>query len=123
RARRCDDRAGTSDRRGVMVIMRRLRPGRALMGTKLAAEAGNSLVEFVVLSAALLIPSLFLVLTLGNVHAAVFAADSIARDAARIHATEPDGSTASERSARHSEMILEDHGLPTGDAIALHGSH
>src|SRR5699024_3623681 len=57
------------------------------------------------------------------VQAAVFAADSIARDVARIHATEPDGSTASERSARHSEMILEDHGLPTGDVIALHCSH
>ena len=106
-----------------MVIMRRMRSGRALMGTKLAAEDGNALVEFVVLSAALLIPSLYLVLTLGNVQAAVFAADSIARDIVRIHATEPDGSTAVERSALHTEMILEDHGLPAGDVVTLHCSH
>ncbi|HLQ81542.1 MAG TPA: hypothetical protein VK122_10655 [Brachybacterium sp.] len=106
-----------------MVRVRRARPSRSHAGGTLAAEDGNALVEFVVLSAALLIPSLYLVLTLGNVQAAVFAADSIARDVARIHATEPDGSTASERSARHSEMILEDHGLPTGDVIALHCSH
>lgn len=106
-----------------MVIMRRLRSGRALMGTKLAAEDGNALVEFVVLSAALLIPSLYLVLTLGSVQAAVFAADTIARDVARIHATEPDGSTAVERSALHTEMILEDHGLPAGDVVTLHCSH
>ena len=106
-----------------MVRVRRARPSRSHAGGTLAAEDGNALVEFVVLSAALLIPSLYLVLTLGNVQAAVFAADSIARDVARIHATEPDGSTASERSARHSEMILEDHGLSTGDVIALHCSH
>lgn len=105
-----------------MVIRRSPHPGRAAVGRTLGAEDGNALVEFVVLSAALLIPSLYLVLTLGNVQAAVFAADTIARDVARIHATEPDSAEAMERSARHSEMILEDHGLPTGDVVTLHCS-
>src|SRR5699024_6898680 len=102
-----------------MVRSPRRRPGERRGGTRLGAEEGNALVEFVVLSAALLIPCLYLVLTLGGVQAAVFAADTIARDAARIHATEPDGSAAAERSARHSAMILEDHGLPAGDVLTL----
>ena len=79
----------------------------------------NAILEFVVLSAALLIPSLYLVLTLGNVQAAVFAADTISRDVARIHATETDPQRAAERSARHTEMVLEDHGLPPRDVVTL----
>ncbi|WP_394216864.1 hypothetical protein [Brachybacterium vulturis] len=90
------------------------------MSGDLRAENGNALVEFVVLSAALLIPSLYLVLTLGNVQAAVFAADSISRDVARIHATESDPELAVEQMARHTDLILEDHGLPTGDVVTLH---
>lgn len=82
-------------------------------------EDGNAILEFVVLSAALLIPSLYLVLTLGNVQAAVFAADTIARDVARIHATETDPQRAAERAARHTEMVLEDHGLPATDVVTL----
>lgn len=87
--------------------------------TVLGAEDGNALVEFVVLSAALLIPSLYLVLTLGNVQAAVFAADTISRDAARIHATESDPGRAAEKASHHTEMILEDHGLAPGDVVTL----
>lgn len=102
-----------------MVRPPRCRPGEGCRGRALRAEEGNALVEFVVLSAALLIPCLYLVLTLGGVQAAVFAADTIARDTARIHATEPDEPAAREQSTRHSAMILEDHGLPAGDVVTL----
>lgn len=93
------------------------RPHRG--AARLRDEQGNALVEFVVLSAALLIPTLYLVLTLGNVQAAVFAADTIARDTARIHAVEADPGTAAERSSRHAAMILEDHGLAAEDVVTL----
>lgn len=86
---------------------------------RLEDEQGNALVEFVVLAAALLIPTLYLVLTLGNVQAAAFAADTIARDAARIHATESDPDRAAARASRHMELVLEDHGLPPGDVVEL----
>ena len=86
---------------------------------RLQEEHGNALVEFVVLSAALLIPTLYLVLTLGSVQAAAFAADTIARDAARIHATESDPDRAAARAGRHMEMVLEDHGLPVTDVVQL----
>ncbi|ASK67022.1 hypothetical protein CFK39_02535 [Brachybacterium avium] len=93
-----------------------------MVSTALGAEDGNALVEFVVLSVALLIPSLYLVLTLGNVQSAVFAADAISYDVARIHATEPDPSRAMERANRHTQLILEDYGLATGEVVTLHCS-
>ena len=96
-------------------LWRRPLSGRAALG----AEDGNALVEFVVLSAALLIPALYLVLTLGNVQAAVFAADTISRDAARIHAAEPDPERAAQRAAQHTAMVLEDHGLAGEDVVTL----
>lgn len=85
----------------------------------LADDRGNAIVEFVVLSAALLIPSLYLVLTLGSVQAAVFAADTISRDAARIHAVETDPDVAAARAARHAELVLEDFGLEPGDVVEI----
>jgi Flp pilus assembly protein TadG len=102
-----------------MVTPRRHPPGPRAVRAALGAEDGNALVEFVVLSAALLIPCLYLVLTLGNIQAAVFAADTISRDVARIHATAQDPEVAAQRAARHTEMILEDHGLSPGDVVTL----
>lgn len=85
----------------------------------LRQDQGNALVEFVVLSAALLIPSLYLVLTLGSVQAAVFAADTIARDAARIYAVDPDQISAAQRTQLHTAMILEDFHLSGSDVVQI----
>src|SRR5699024_8734536 len=85
----------------------------------LKEDEGNAILEFVVLSAALLIPSLYLVLTLGNVQAAVFAADTISRDAARIHAAEPDPERAAQRAAQHTAMVREDHALAREAVVTL----
>ncbi|GAB4095718.1 hypothetical protein GCM10028787_11930 [Brachybacterium horti] len=84
-----------------------------------AGEDGNALVEFVVLGVALLIPTLYLVLTLGSVQSAVFAADVVARDAARIHAVEEDPGTARDRAARHTRLVLEDFGLEAQDVVTI----
>lgn len=93
-------------------MIRRLR-------ARLAARDGNALIEFVVLSVALLIPSLYLVLTLGSVQSAVFAADVIARDAARIHATQEDPGTAATQENHHTALVLEDFGLGAGDVVKV----
>lgn len=87
--------------------------------SRLRAEDGNTIVEFVVLSAALLIPSLYLVLTLGSVQAAVFAADTIARDAARIHAVEGDPHRAAQRTQQHTDLVLEDYRLGASDVVSI----
>lgn len=95
-----------------MSALRRLRRG-------IRQEEGNALVEFVVLAVVLLVPTLYLVLTLGGVQAAVFAADVIARDAARIHATESDPALASARSSAHAALVLEDFGLEAEDVLTI----
>ncbi len=82
-----------------------------------AEDEGNTLVEFVVLAVALLVPCLYLVLTLGSVQSAVFAADVIARDTARIYSMEGDDKVAAERSRAHAEMVLADFDLDAGDVL------
>lgn len=82
-------------------------------------EDGNALVEFVVLSVALLIPLLYMVVTLGSVQSAVFAADIIARDAARIHATDSTPDRAQLRTQEHAAMVLEDFGLERQDVVEI----
>lgn len=94
-------------------------PGLRALRSRLAREDGNALVEFVALSVILLIPSLYLVLSLGSVQGAVFAADVIARDAARIHATDPDASRAEARTEAMVRMTLEDHGISAQDAVTI----
>ncbi|GAB2547578.1 hypothetical protein [Brachybacterium huguangmaarense] len=92
-------------------------PGRAtglarpVIARRLRGERGNAIVEFVVLAVVLLLPCLYLVLTLGGVQSAVFAADVLARDAARIHATEPDPARAGARTRELAAQVLEDYGL------------
>lgn len=112
-----DRRAGPRERSDL-----RLPQGLCALRSRLGREDGNALVEFVALSVILLIPSLYLVLSLGSVQGAVFAADVIARDAARIHATEPDASRAEQRTEAMVRMTLEDHGLTSQDAVTIHCS-
>lgn len=85
----------------------------------LAREDGNALVEFVVLGVALLVPSLYLVLTMGSVQSAVFAAEVIARDAARIHAVTTDPTEAAAREHEHVRLVLEDFGLEATDPVTI----
>lgn len=92
---------------------------RRRAGRQLLREDGNALVEFVVLSAVLLIPALYLVLTLGSVQSAVFAADIIARDSARIHATDADPDRAQACARDHAHMVLADFGLGAQDVVRV----
>ncbi len=92
---------------------------RRRAGRQLLREDGNALVEFVVLSAVLLIPALYLVLTLGSVQSAVFAADIIARDSARIHATDADPDRAQARARNHAHLVLADFGLGAQDVVRV----
>lgn len=86
---------------------------------RLRREDGNALVEFAVLAAAILIPSLYLVLTMASVQSAVFAADVLARDAARIHATETDPALAQQRTDGYTSLVLEDFHLQGADVVTI----
>lgn len=89
------------------------------VGSALRSEKGNAPVEFVVLAVVLLIPTLYLVLTLGAVQSAVLAADVVARDAARIHAIEPEPATARARQDAHMRLVLEDYGIRSAGAVEI----
>lgn len=118
RGRSTGSRGTRAERHGPRVVPRHRRR-RYPTSAGLADEDGNTIVEFVVLAAALLIPSLYLVLTLGSVQAAVFAADTIARDAARIHAVQTDPDQAAMRTQQHAAMVLEDYRLDAGDVVEI----
>ncbi|GAA1485799.1 hypothetical protein GCM10009625_26030 [Brachybacterium fresconis] len=111
-------RGTRADRRGPRAVPRHRRRHHGT-SVRPASEDGNTIVEFVVLAAALLIPTLYLVLTLGSVQAAVFAADTIARDAARIHAVQTDPDRAAMRTQQHAAMVLEDYRLDAGDVVEI----
>lgn len=86
---------------------------------RVAAETGSGLVEFVVLSAVLLVPALYLVLTLGSLQSTVFAADGLARDVARIHATDRDPARAEARADRYADLVQDDYGLAGTPSVEL----
>lgn len=87
--------------------------------TRCEDETGNALVEFVAVGVLLLVPCVYLILFLGQVQAATFAADSVAREAARVLATEPDESDARARAHAAADLILSDHGLEAAAAESI----
>jgi hypothetical protein len=89
--------------------------------TPCEADDGNALVEFVAVGVLLLVPCVYLILFLGQVQAATFAADSIARESARLLVTEPDEERARDRAGAAAALILSDHGVeqPAGDSVRI----
>lgn len=87
--------------------------------TRCEDDSGNALVEFVAVGILLLVPCVYLILFLGQVQAATFAADSVAREAARVIVTEPDESAARDRAQAAAELILTDHGLEASAAESM----
>lgn len=77
-------------------------------------DRGGALVEFIVLTVALLIPVVYLVLALSAVQASVFAAEAGSREAARVLAADP-----TDLDTAHAQIGLAfgDHGLPAPRAV------
>ena len=70
--------------------------GRPARGRQ-PGDAGNALVEFCVLGVLMLVPVVYLVLVLGRVEAAAFAAQRAAREAGRAFVTAADVAQARSR--------------------------
>ncbi len=79
-------------------------------------EEGSAAVEFVGLVVVLVVPVLYFVLTLSQVQATVFAAESGAEAAVRVLAREPE---ATGRAHAQIAMAFEDHGLPAPGDVHL----
>ncbi|MBT0774107.1 pilus assembly protein [Kineosporia sp. J2-2] len=78
-------------------------------------ERGSAVIEFVALGMLLLLPVAYLVLVLGRVQAASFAAGGAVREATRAFVTADDDEAARERAARVTELALQDHGFRTDE--------
>ena len=100
------------------------RRSRLGLGRLRTEDRGSAMIEFVALGAILLLPCMYLVLTLGQVQASVFAVDVIARDAARISATERDPARAAARTREMAADVLSAHRLHADPAqvVEIHCS-
>lgn len=74
-------------------------------------DTGSAVVEFVSLAVLLLVPVIYLVLTVGRVQAAAFAVEGASREAARSVAAAPDDATGARRAATAVQLALSDQGF------------
>jgi Flp pilus assembly protein TadG len=82
-------------------------------------DAGSAVVEFVTLGVLLLVPLVYLLLMLGRVQAAAFAADGAARAAARALATADDEATGRARALAAVRLSLRDQGFDVDPASVV----
>lgn len=74
-------------------------------------DEGSALVEFLALAILLLVPIVYLILTLTQLHAGKFAAASAVQSAARVFIAAPDVATAHEHAAVATRVALDDQGF------------
>ncbi|MDH2445276.1 hypothetical protein QDR37_15090 [Amnibacterium sp. CER49] len=83
-------------------------------------DDGSAAVEFLTLGVLLLVPLVYLVLTLGALQGAAFAAEGAARQAARALVTAPDDATGRVRAAAAVRVALDDWRIaPDASAVAV----
>ncbi|HZI95997.1 MAG TPA: peptidase T4 [Actinomycetales bacterium] len=78
-------------------------------------DDGSAVVEFVTLGVLLLVPVVYLVLTLGRIQAAAFAAEGAAREAGRAFVTAPDETSAAQRVRAAVLLAARDQGFDEVD--------
>lgn len=84
-----------------------------------AAERGSAIVEFVVLGVLLLVPTVYLVVTLAQVQAATFAVEAGVREAGRALATADDEATGRARAQAAILLAAEDQHVARPPAMRL----
>ena len=100
------------------------RPNRATL--RLSGDQGNALVEFSYLAVLLMVPLVYVLLTVFEVQRAAFAVTEAARQAGRAYATAEDAGQGQVRARAAATLALKDQGLelcatclepPTGPLI------
>jgi Flp pilus assembly protein TadG len=74
-------------------------------------EGGNAIVEFVFLAVLLLVPLVYVLLTVFAVQRAAYAVSSAAREAGRVYATSEPGEDGYERAFVAASIVMSDSGL------------
>jgi hypothetical protein len=78
-------------------------------------EAGAALVEFLGTAVLLLVPLVYLVLTVAQVQAGAFAVEGAAREAGRAMVTADSSAAGAERALAAADLALADQGFDAGD--------
>lgn len=86
---------------------------------RLTGDEGSSVVEFLGLSLVLLIPLVYLVVTLGRLEAATFATEGAAREAARTYVAADGSAEGAQRAAAAAGIALRDQGFDDDPTTAL----
>ena len=79
-------------------------------------EPGSAALEFVTLGMVLLVPMVYLVLTMAAIQGGALAAEGAARQAARVYVESGTPSEAQAAALRALEVALADHGVESPDA-------
>jgi hypothetical protein len=82
-------------------------------------DAGNAILEFLGLAVVLLVPIVYLVLVLGRVQAATFAAEGAAREAARTYVVADSPTIGAQRAVTAVGIALQDQSFDDDPAEAL----
>ena len=82
-------------------------------------DSGNAIVEFLGLALVLMVPLVYLVLVLGRLEAATFAAEGAAREAARTYVAADTAAEGSARAAAAAGIALRDQGFDDDPVDAL----
>ncbi|WP_319804475.1 TadE/TadG family type IV pilus assembly protein [Nocardioides malaquae] len=85
---------------------------RLWLPTRRRDESGSAVVEFVWLGILLLVPLVWIVLSVFEVQRGAFAVSAAARAAGRAYALAPDEQTARQRATEAARRTLEDQGAP-----------
>lgn len=93
---------------GMLTVVRR----RAAHLRDGPGDAGNAIVEFVYLAVLLMVPLVYVLLTVFRVQAAAYAVSSAAREAGRVFATSRNLDEAGTRSLAAARLVMADSHLP-----------
>jgi hypothetical protein len=75
------------------------------------AERGSAVVEFVALAVLVLVPLVYLVMTVARVQAGAYAVSTAAREAGRAYVTSPSAGAAPGRASAAARLAFEDQGF------------
>lgn len=85
---------------------------RRTAATMGAEDSGNAIVEFVYLAVLLMVPLVYVLLTVFTVQRAAYAASSAAREAGRVYVTSESLSEAGPRAFTAASIVMRDSNLP-----------
>lgn len=86
---------------------------------RFADDEGSASLEFLTVGLILLVPTLYLVLTVSTIQAAAFAVEGAARQAARVFVQAPDLASAKSSAQRALAFALADHGISEKATLAI----